>query len=495
MHIVHVSAELAPYAKVGGLGEALFGLLTSFKTLGQDLTVIIPKYRLIPEKHLSTFKKECTIIVDEDRHSYENTIWSSTVSGYKVVLIEPTHPKSYFDRDHVYGYEDDLFRFLYFSKVALQYLSLQDGSIDILHLHDWHTSLMAPLYKDTYSKMGSFIKKIVLNIHNLAFQGFCKPWDLERFGIDGYYYLQENRMLDDQNKENLNLLKGGLNYSDGIVVVSKNYAKEILKQENGFGLHNTLIAQEQKINGILNGIDTTFWNPQNDPYISFHYDHSMKGKNIQQQKEKNKQVLQKRLNLSNSSLPLISYVGRLTEQKGLKLIESALHFAQEKQYQFIILGSASEEKVTNHFKELKEKLKDNKNIHLHLGYDESLAHELYSSSDFLIIPSLFEPCGLVQMIALRYGTIPIARKTGGLADTVFDVDDLAIALDKRNGYTFNEFTESALNLAISRALDTLQNNPKKHLSIISTGIQIDFSWDLATKHYLALYQRLLKEKI
>jgi len=486
LKVVHITAEIAPIAKIGGLGDVVGGLTHSLVKENIDVAVILPKYKNINLKSLKNLKLITNNFKVLEKTKYiENKIYTGFLNEVKIFLIEN---KKYFNRSKIYGYKNDIARFLFFCKTALEFLKVNNYKIDILHLHDWHTSFIAPLYKDIYSKQNLEIKRIILSIHNLMYQGLCKPKDLERLGFNGNFYLNKNKLQDPLKPKILNLLKGGFIYSDKIIPVSENYAKEIQIKKHSCNLFSIIKKNKKKIKGIINGIDTNYWNPKKDFFIKYKY---YSTKKLLERKNKNKALLQKTLNLNLKNVPLICSIGRLVPQKGPKLIKHAILQSLKKGAQFVLLGTPFDKKNKKLFKCLKKSLKNNPNISFNFNFNEQLSHQIFASADFIIIPSLFEPCGLTQMIAFRYGCIPIVRKTGGLADTVFDLDDKNITKSKRNGFTFEEFSFKGIDFALNSAINFWYKKNER-IKLIKKNMKYDFSWKASAKKYIEEYKKLLK---
>lgn len=487
MKIVHVASEMAPLIKVGGLGDVVGGLLPSLAKNGLDVSLIIPKYAGIKLDYLKDLK-----ILDDDFQIFEkgenhsNKIYQASYKNIKIFLIEDDH--DYFNKD-VYGYSDDPIRFIYFSKAAIDFLKKHNEKIDILHLHDWHTALIAPIYKELYAK-DKFIKSIVLSIHTMKYQGQCRPYDLDNIGLDGNYFFNNDKLKDPTNEDDLNILKGGLNYSDFIIPVSETYAKEILLDKSEH-LHSTIEKNKNKIKGIINGIDEIYWNPRTDKFINKNYTQDDAIEKIIEAKLENKKFIQKILNLNNTNVPIVASIGRLVDQKGPELIKDGLLYTLKKNFQFVLLGGFFDSKNKMEFTDLKNSLKTNKNVSFNFEFNEMLSHQIYAAADFIIIPSLFEPCGLTQMIAFKYGAIPIVRKTGGLADTVFDLDDKTIPKEKKNGFTFMEFTSDALIKTMDRAFKFYKENSKYFNEIVKRNMALDFSWEKISNKYIDVYKKLI----
>lgn len=481
MRIVQVTAEFAPIAKAGGMGEVVVGLTRELSRLGHDVDVILPKYDSIDLKKLSKVDLEVPDFkCGENGNLHANAMWSANVEGCRLHLLEVRHSSGYFHRGKIYGFEDDTRRFIYFCRAVMEYLSLKKEKIDILHLHDWHTALCAVLAREIFHLP---IKGILITLHNVEYQGRCATWDLDAIGLNGKKLLAADKMQDDDPEypKAINLLKGGLVYSDGINAVSNSYAKEILTSHAGFHLEKTLKRVKGKLTGIINGIDQTLWNPANDPHLAAHYSASDSLNEICDAKQKLRKALSNRFGLDPNRRPWIGGITRLVPQKGPELIEFAIQKTPSLGGTFILLGSSPNPKIQTQFESLKKHNAANRNIFLHFEYDEALAHEIYGALDFLLIPSHFEPCGLTQLIGMRYGVIPIARATGGLKDTIFDGE---------NGLLFLEPTPKALNETLARAFDLFHNKASTFASLMMSGMKTDCSWKNPAQQYLRLYEKL-----
>jgi starch synthase len=460
MEILHVSAELGPIAKVGGLGDVLHGLCKALLDKKQAVRVILPKYDTLDLngiKNLEVFESQQTVYFDG--RECTNTLWRGTVDEIPVVFIESQTPEAFFERGKIYGCPDDVDRFNYFCLSVLEYI--RHGKFDIIHLHDWHTAILAGLIKDRFPKRET---KVILTIHNLAYQGACGLTELKRLG----WHHEHMRIAD-----HYNLLKGGILFADKVTTVSTSYAHEILTTHLGGHLQKTLKAHQEKFSGILNGIDYSFWNPQTDKLFPFHYSADKLG-----EKQKLKSLLRKRLALAEENSPIACVITRLVPQKGPELIKGAILRILEWGGQFILLGSASDATTHNQFYNLKRKLAGSPHVHLELVFSEELSHLVFAASDLFLMPSLFEPCGLTQLIAMHYGTIPVVRATGGLLDTV---------CEGKNGFMFDHPTIESFHGALDRALKTWYQNPDKWHQLIQTCMHTDFSWKKPAEQYLALY--------
>jgi starch synthase len=495
MYIVHIATELAPVAKVGGLGDVIYGLSKELSRQGHKVEIILPKYDCMNFAELSNLKVEHRELWSLDgAQRFNNTIWSANVDGLKLLLIEPHHPQYYFSRGVIYGCHDDIDRFIYFSRVAMEYLFKTGKHPDVLHVHDWPTALIPVLRKEIYEPLGYKTGGTVLTIHNMEHQGKCQPNNLSRAGLRGDSYLVPEKMQDPFALGLVNLLKGGIEYADRVTTVSPNYEKEIQTAQGGFGLQDLLIKHRKKLKGILNGIDEDFWNPEKDPYLVQRFPtHEIakdKLSSVLEGKKENRRHLRTHLRMKHSDAPIVASVTRLVPQKSPGLIKHALTRTLEKGGQFILLGSTPINQVHEEFETLQNELMHNENVAILLDKDESLAHLIFAAADMFIIPSLFEPCGLTQMIALRYGAPPIARMTGGLADTVFDIDTSNRPMQERNGFTFDFPDTQGVDWALLRALDCYKKDPQKWQTIMLSGMREDFSWKHAAPEYLSLYQEL-----
>ncbi len=491
MKIIHIAAELAPIAKVGGLGDVLQGLTEQLSHIKHDVHVILPKYKSLKKEYLKNLKIEIPSLRFHQQNLKAHVkIHSAKMNNVKIHLIDPKN--DYFEKDHIYGYKNDVDRFLYFCLASMEYLLLKHKKIDILHIHDWHTSILPILYRDKFLQRGLQIKGTVLSIHNLKYQGLCKPRDLDNIGLNGKSYLISSSLQDPRRPKTLNLLKGGLEYSDMIIPVSPTYAEEIMTKKNGCDLDHVLRKRKSKVKGILNGIDKESWNPKIDKALASNFSKDLSMKELIERKIENKRALQKSLNLPEANVPLVCNIGRLVQQKSPLLIKHAIKHTLKKSGQFVLLGSFSLRSVAKTFNKLKKDLSKNPNGSLNYHYSDNLAHLIFAAADFIIIPSVFEPCGLTQMIAFQYGSIPIVRETGGLADTVFDLDDKKIVQSKRNGFTFKNVDIEEFKKALNRAFSLWLDNPTRFYQIIKNNMKIDHSWKKSAKEYLSIYKKLLK---
>jgi starch synthase len=500
MYCIHIASELAPVAKVGGLADVLLGLCRELSWKGHDVDIIIPKYDCMDSNDIRDLNIDTQDLLSFYNGEWcHNTIWIGWVENLKVYFIEPHNPRLFFNRGCFYGCEDDLERYLYFCRAAMEFIYKKQLKPDIIHLHDWQTAAIAPLYVDMYKELGLSSPKLVFTIHNIEYQGKCVPADLDRIGLKGDSYLTPETLQDPQSPLLTNLLKGAIVYSDHVTTVSPSYAKEVKTPSGGRGLDKVLIKYENKFSGILNGIDYSYWNPEIDRYLPSHFSSrempaNKKDRNTIDKKAYIKKILREELLLSEQHKPIVGCITRLVPQKGVELIKHALNFTLLNGGQFVLLGSSPIPSINAEFHALKHHYADDPNVHFTLHHQEDRAHLIYAGSDMLIVPSLFEPCGLTQMIALKYGTVPIVRKTGGLADTIVDVDFSGKPFEETNGYMFDLPDTHGIESALRRAFDCWFHNPEKWRKLMINGMNIDYSWNRSSNLYLEIYKKLSEKR-
>ncbi len=481
MYITHISSEFSPFAKVGGLGDVLHGLSKQQVKDGHKVQVILPKYDIIDLKVFSSIKIYLQDLWSyEDGIEYHNSVYRAIFEGIEIFLIEPHHNSYYFNRGCIYGAINDVERFLYFCRTCIQFLNTKGHAPDILHLHDWPTAAIAPLIRYLSPKLESTIKSIVFNIHNIEHQGKIHPKHLSRIGLNGAQFLTKDTMQDSLVPELINLMKGGVTYADQVITVSPTYAQEILTPEYGFGLQATMRKFKHKLHGILNGIETETWNPSKDPYLyeSFPSNATFIHE-IVRKKELNKARLFEELNFQPKGVgPLIISVTRIVSQKSPELILRGMEQTVKNGGSFILLGNILEIAIERKFLTLKE----NSNVYMNFTFSEELAHKLFAAADAIIIPSKFEPCGLTQLIAMRYGTVPIVRSTGGLKDTVIDISS-----PLPTGFVFEDLTKTAIDTTLEKVFAIYQYDQKKWQALMQNGLNRDPSWDFPCNLYEKVY--------
>lgn len=472
MHVIQVATEFAACVKVGGLADVIFGLCRELVKNNDRVEIILPKYSFMDLPPNTKKAPPLQIFFDKKLRTVE--LWEAKIDQIELKLID-SKEYNYFRRKECYGYSDDVERFSFFCAAATKYL--MQSNADLVHLHDWQSALVASL-----CKVFDYQIHTVFTIHNIEHQGLCSPSDLDRVGIKGKDFLKPRLLQDNHKHWDINLMKGGIVFADKINTVSPTYAFEVQTTEGGRGLDPTLKQMNSKFSGILNGIDADYWNTEKDPFVRFRYHAaSLDGK------KKNKEFLQKKLKLKETKMPLVACIARLVPQKGVELIKHALYNCLEKGAQFVLLGSSPIESIEAEFKKLQEHFAKTDMIRIETGYQEELAHEIFSASDIFIVPSIFEPCGLTQRIALKYGSIPVVRKTGGLADTVFDLEYSTQPAAKRNGFVFEHPTQEGVDFALDRAIDCFVKKPAFWKELVTRGMQIDSSWKKPALEYRKLY--------
>lgn len=470
MKILFIASECAPMAKVGGLADVIGSLPKTLKELGIDVSVIIPFYGAIEIKKgkLNLFKKGVEVEFGGEKEFFD--LWRTKLpqSNVSLFLIDN---KKFFEGD-IYiekdassgGSEKEARRFLFFSSAAIKAAELMKS--DILHCHDWHVGLIPYLIKKSNLNF-----KTLITIHNMGYQGIYSPKLV-------------NQLLKTDFLETVNCLKEGILSADLINTVSPNYAKEILTKDFGFGLENYLKQRKKDLFGIINGLDERQFNPEIDSCIVKNYSI----KNLKNKKE-NKNYLQEKCFGKKSDLPLIGIIARLTAQKGLDLIRDIFSALMKENIQMILLGKGIKEFEDFFF----EKSRQNPDkFFAKIEFDEKLAHQIYAGADIFLMPSHFEPCGLGQLIAMKYGTIPVARKIGGLKDTIENVrckykNEKISAIG--TGFLFKEYKSQKLLAAIKRALSFFENK-KIWKQIQKNAMAQDFSWRNSAKQYLKIYKKL-----
>ncbi len=484
--VLFIASEMEPLAKTGGLADVIGVLPKKLNEIGCDVRVILPYYKET-RKNLKRLKLKVKdlnrdVIVTIDWLPYKGRIKETTVEGVKVYLL--AHD-GFYDRDHLYtaangDYKDNDVRFGFFSLGALEIAKALDFRPDIIHCNDWQSAL-APIalkWKKHYNNDPFFKNsEVVFTIHNISYQGIFGKDLLDKFGLSGALFNPEQ--LEFYGR--VNLLKGGILTSDLVTTVSPTYAREIQTKEYGYGLDGVLraVAHAGKLVGILNGIDNEDWNPETDKALYARYNAAdLKGK------YENKAKLKNLLGFStNGHVPLIGVISRLAHQKGIDLIVRTLHRILDLGAELVILG-AGDKGYERLLKQVSDDYVDN--FRAVIGYNEAKARRIYAGSDMFLMPSRFEPCGLGQLIALRYGTIPVVRATGGLLDTITDYDE---GREHANGFIFDHFTERSMLNTIERAI-SIYHNPPEWKRLIQNAMGQDFSWKRSSREYLAYYKGL-----
>jgi len=488
VNILFSSSEVCPLIKTGGLADVTYNLPRALKNLHHSVRVIIPAYQSVLNKIDHKYKLLKTVQLEQ--HTIRILETQIAPSGLKVWLVDCA---PYFDRpgnpyinEQGQDWTDNALRFGFFCKVVAMIAANQiklKWRAEIVHCNDWQTGLVPVYLENYYLKNTTKMKKpkTIFTIHNLAYQGLFPYKSFQKLGLPDHLWSYKKLEYYGQ----LSFIKGGLVFADKINTVSPTYVKEILTPEFACGLEGLLRYRQHDLIGIINGIDDNEWNPAKDTHLSKSY--SIK---TLSEKIKNKGALQQKFQLpqlvGKQKIPLLlGMVSRLSEQKGLDLLLDSITEIIKLPIQLVILGSG-EARYETALAQAAKKYPDK--IHVSLGYDEVLAHQIIAGADCFLMPSLYEPCGLTQLYSLRYGTLPLVRAVGGLVDTVTDVIDETIANKTANGFIFNDATASALHSAIERALFIFQNKTLWK-ALQRSGMQQDFSWKTRAKQYLQLYQQ------
>ncbi|MBP5972895.1 glycogen synthase GlgA [Brasilonema sp. CT11] len=488
MYIVQIASECAPVIKAGGLGDVVYGLSRELENQGHCVELILPKYDCMRYDHIWGLHDAFTNLwVPWYGGAIHCSVYCGWVHGRLCFFIEPHSGDNFFNRGCYYGSNDDNMRFAFFSKAALEFLLQSNKRPDVIHCHDWQTGLVPVMLYEMYKYYGMEYQRVCYTIHNFKHQGSAGVEALWATGLNQEsYYFQYDKLQDNFNPFALNFMKGGIVYSNAVTTVSPHHAWEARYTDIGYGLGHTLHLHQDRFTGVLNGIDHDFWNPETDRYIPSHYT-----KDNFEEKAKNKKALRERLLLQDVDKPIISYIGRLDEQKGVHLVHHAMYYALQNGAQFVLLGSATESSINNHFRHEKDFLNNNPDVHLELGFNEELSHLIYAGADMIIVPSNYEPCGLTQMIGLKYGTVPIVRGVGGLVNTVFDKDyDQTKPPEERNGYVFYQSDYHALEFSLERPLKLWYNNPEEFRKLALAGMEYDYSWNHPGEEYVKIYDQI-----
>lgn len=476
-NILFVASEAVPFIKTGGLADVVGSLPKYFNKKEYDVRVIIPKYLCISEKYKSKLKYVTHFYMDLAWRTQYVGILETTYEGIKIYFIDNEY---YLSGDKPYGeMHTDIEKFAFFSKAALSALPLIGFKPDIIHCHDWQTGLVPVYLKDRFYQNEFFSNiKTVMTIHNLKFQGI---WNLKKTrditGLSKYYFAPDKL----EAYGDANLLKGGLVYADAITTVSTTYANEIKTDFYGEQLEGLINARSNVLRGIVNGIDYEEYNPETDDLIAKNYNL----KNFRKEKIKNKTSLQEELELEvNPKKFMIGIVSRLTDQKGFDLIAYVMDELCSLDVQLVVLGTG-DEKYENMFRHFDWKYNDK--VSANIFYSEAMSHKIYASCDAFLMPSLFEPCGLSQLMSLRYGTVPIVRETGGLKDTVEAYNEFE---STGTGFSFTNYNAHEMLNSIKYAMQIFYNRKREWNKIIDRGMARDFSWKTSAKEYEKLYTDL-----
>lgn len=482
VHILFVSSEVAPFAKTGGLADVSGTLPAELRHQGHDVTVVMPAYRHI---------REAGVPIRETAVRFEIPIGSKRVQGG---LLRGTLPQAdvpvlfvdqpdYYHRAELYGegrdYPDNCERFTFFCRAALETVRALGLNVDIIHANDWQTGLVPAYLKIEYAGKPRYRDiRSLFTIHNLAYQGRFWHWDMLLTGLDWKYFNWRQMEFHGQ----LSLIKTGIVFADWISTVSPRYAAEIQTPEMGQGLEGELSKRRDRLTGILNGVDYSIWNPRTDPALARNYG----PEDWRQGKSACKADLQRKLGLPvNARLPIFAQVARLADQKGWDLmLEVVRRWVREQDAQWVFLGDGRED---YHQALRRLALTHKERVSAILHFDDALSHQIEAGADIFVMPSHYEPCGLNQMYSLRYGTPPVVRGTGGLADTICDTTPTTLAEGRANGFIFEGYESVELEAALRRACDLWTHRPADWAKLVQTGMRQDWSWARSAREYGKLY--------
>jgi starch synthase len=474
MNILFAASECAPFIKTGGLGDVIGALPGALLEQGVSVSVILPKYGDLSLSIKEEMNHVCSINVPVGWRMQYCGIEKINRDGVDYYFLDNEY---YFKRHGSYGFYDDGERFAFFSRAVLEALPFLDGKPDIIHCHDWQTGPIPALLKAHY-KNHPFYRdiKTVFTIHNLRYQGvYSKSVLYDLLDLSELYFNTDGLEF----YGNVSYLKGGLAFSDFLTTVSPTYAKEIQTPYYGENLDGFLRKKQNQLAGIVNGIDADLYSPETDQSIySTYHDHSGK--------QENKRRLQEEFGLPvQDDIPVISMVTRLVDQKGMDLVLHVFHEIMKQNVQFVVLGTG-DYKYENAFHELAAQYPGQ--VIIKTLFDDTLARKIYAGSDLFLMPSQFEPCGIGQLLAFRYGTLPIVRETGGLMDTVKPYNEFT---NEGNGFSFTNYNAHDMLFTIERAVWFYRFQPNKWKMLVERAMQLDFSWSHSSKEYKELYEKIL----
>ncbi|RLC45649.1 MAG: glycogen synthase GlgA [Candidatus Coatesbacteria bacterium] len=482
MKIALIASEVFPFAKTGGLADVAGALPKYLARHGQEVIVIMPKYGTIDAGKFGLQDTGLEIAVELAGETSNHKLFvSDLIEGVKTYFIDAPE---YFEREFLYGtpdgdYPDNSLRFGLFAKSVPRILEATGFEANILHCNDWQTGLV-PVYLKKEAARGGFLSRVktLFTIHNIAYQGLFKREELPKLGLGWEYFVVDG--LEFWGK--VSFIKGGILFSDAVSTVSRKYSEEIQTPEFGYGLETILASRRDVLFGIPNGIDTEKWDPATDGSIPARFSASDMGP-----KRECKRALAEENGIAYSEdAPIIGMITRLAAQKGLDILSQAFQEMIDLGVNFVILGTGDEEYHCI-FERFKEKLAGK--VGINIKFDEALARRIYAGSDMFLMPSRYEPCGLGQLIAMRYGSVPIVRRTGGLADTVSEFDPREMT---GTGFLFTEYSAGALTETVKRALNLYKDQPRWQ-RLVANAMAYDSSWDRASGEYVDLYHKLLGE--
>ena len=493
MFTLFATSEAVPFCKTGGLGDVAGSLPQQLAKRGEKVAVVLPAYKEA---------LQCGQPIESTSITFEIPIGRKTVAGH---LLKSTLPNSdipvylianddYFDRDGLYqstegDYKDNCERFVFFSRAVLELAKELDEFPDVIHCNDWTCGLIPAYLGTLYAGLPGYEKiATLLTIHNLAYQGNFWHWDMELTGISWEHF----NWREMEFYGNLNFLKSGIAFADKINTVSPRYAEEIQSPPLSCGLEGILRSRSTDLSGIINGVDYNDWNPETDTHLANNGYANFTFDSVEQGKADCKKALQTELGLpQESDIPLVGIIGRLADQKGFDLIAQVIqNWAATENVQWAILGTGDERYHT----QLAKLAADHpERVAVRLEFSNALAHRIEAAADMFLMPSAYEPCGLNQLYSLRYGTVPVVRATGGLADTITNMTEVTLKNKTANGFSFEEYSANALATALRRAIETYTDKPTWQ-TIQNTGMTQDWSWNHSAKEYVTLYEATVAKK-
>lgn len=485
MNVVFIAAEVYPFSKVGGLADVTSALSKALSKMGINVKIVTPAYNTLDKEKFSLINTSAKydVSLGAIREKFNVLKWNN--SGKNSPEVYFIDNEKFFSSRNIYTdesglpYTDNTERFVLLQKAALRLIEESKWKVDILHCHDYHTAVI-PVYLKTIYAVNKKFKSIktLLTIHNIAYQGTVSMEKKEIFDLPDSLFYPDGAM---EWYGKINPLKGGIIYSDKINTVSKTHAQELMNDEEiSAGLRDIIRSRGDEVYGIADGVDYSEWNPETDPFIKANYSLKSLGS-----KYVDKLDLIGKFNLGEemSEKPLIGVVSRLVEQKGISLVIEAIDKILEIGVGLVLLGSG-EQKYQDLLKEINRNY--SRRIGIYLGYNNPLAHKIIAGSDIFLMPSRYEPCGITNLYSLKYGTVPIVRKTGGLADTIIQWDG-----KKGTGFFFNEFSPAAMVESIAEAARVFENKTI-WTTIMRNGMKEDFSWERSASKYVSLYKEILK---
>jgi starch synthase len=483
LNIVFASSEVTPFAKTGGLADVCGALPVDLHRAGHNVCVITPAYRQVKASGLPLEPLGVKFDIPIGNKIVRGRLLRGTLPGSDVPVFF-VEQDDYYDRPELYrfkgeDYKDNCERFVFYSRAVLESIRLLHLQVDVVHCHDWQTSLIpAYLHLEYCHTHGYENVASVLTIHNLAYQGIFWHWDMLLTGLD-WKYFNYNQM---EFYGKLNLLKTGIVFADWLTTVSPTYAKEIQSDPLGCGLDGVLRQRSESLSGIVNGVDYSVWNPATDSHLAANYDVC----NWHEGKAACKAALQRELGLPEAPrTPVVALIGRLADQKGWDLVlEVMRRWATEMDVQWVILGTGE----PFYHDTLGQIAREYPNrVAARLEFSDVLAHRIEAGADLFLMPSRYEPCGLNQLYSLKYGTVPVVRATGGLVDTVTDATPDNLSAGTATGFSFEELTPGALDSTLRRALSTYWQNEATWRQLVEAGMRQDWSWTASAQRYVEIY--------